>query len=105
MMDKAVMVNENFLVSTSEKEVYNHDINVTCNAISMLYIKSKKSEMEGGTLFTMGCPALHEAGLLIVTGLKKVVTNREPETSDELAARELLLQNKIEYIINPDIIL
>lgn len=53
----------------------------------------------------MRCPNLHEAGLLIVTGLKKVVTNREPETSDELAARELLLQNKIEYIINPDIIL
>lgn len=53
----------------------------------------------------MGCPDLHEAGLLIVTSLKKVVTNCEPETSDELAARELLLQNKIEYIINPDIIL
>lgn len=61
--------------------------------------------MEGGTLFTMGCPDLHEAGLLIVTSLKKIVTNCEPETSDELAARELLLQNKIEYIINPDIIL
>ena len=44
-MDKAVMVNGNFLVSTSEKEVYKRDINVTCNAISMLYIKSKKSEM------------------------------------------------------------
>lgn len=104
-MDKAVMVNGDFLVSTSEKEVYNHDINVTCNAINMLYIKSKKSEMEGGTLFTKRCPTLNEAGLLIVTGLKKVITNREPETSDELAARELLLQNKIEYIINLNMIL
>ena len=104
-MDKAVMVNGNLIISASEKEVYNYDINVTCNAISMLYIKSKKSEMEGGTLFTMGCPSLHEAGLLIVTCIKKVITNREPETSDELVARELLLQNKIEYIINPDIIL
>lgn len=105
MLDKAVMVNGNFIVSTSEQEIYKHDINVTCNAISMLYIKSKQSEMQGGTLFTKGCPALHEAGLLIATGLRAIVVNRDPENSDELAARELLLQNKIEYVINPDIIL
>lgn len=104
-MTKAILVNGNFVVSTNEQEIYKCDINVTCNAISMLYVNSKKSEMEGGTLFTKGCPELHEAGLLIVTGLKKVVTNREPETSDELAARELLLQNNVEYVINPDIIL
>lgn len=105
MLNKAVMVNENFIVSVEEKEIYNNDINVTCNAIDMLFVKSKQSEMGGGTLFLVGCPNLNEAGLMIAARFSKIVVNREPTMSDELMARELLLQNKIEYIINPDIIL
>lgn len=105
MLNKAVMVNNNFIVSVEEKEIYNSDVNVTCNAIEMLFVKSKQSEMSGGTLFIAGCPNLNEAGLIVAANFSKIIVNREPTMSDELMARELLLQKNIEFVVNPNIIL
>ena len=105
MLDKAVMVNGDCIVCAREKEIYNNDINVTCNALSMLFIKSNLTEMNGGTIFLAGCPDLDEAGVIIAAKFAKIVVNREPTMSDELAARELLLQNNIDFIVKPEIIL
>ena len=52
MLDKAVMEMENCIVCAREREIYNNDINVTCNALSMLFVKSNLTEMNGGTIFS-----------------------------------------------------
>ena len=105
MMDKAVLVNNNFILCTEHEEIYKNDFNVTCNAIDMIFINVGRPEVEGGTVFVYGCPALQEAGMLITAKVAKIVTNREPENSDELAARVLLIDNGIDYEINSEIVL
>ena len=105
MMDKAVLVNDNFILSTEHEQIYKNDFNVTCNAIDMIFIYVGRNEIEGGTVFVYGCPALQEAGMLITAKVGKIVVNREPENSDELAARVLLIDNGIDYIVNPEIVL
>ena len=71
----------------------------------MIFIHVGRNEVEGGTVYVYGCPALQEAAMLITAKVAKIVTNREPENSDELAARVLLIDNGIDYEINPEIVL
>ena len=105
MITKAVIVKDDFIVSQEIKHVYHGDITVDCNAIMMAFLASRKSEVSKGTLFANGCASLTEASLIISAELVKAVFSREPETSDEMCAIELLKESNVTVVINPSIIL
>ena len=69
------------------------------------FMASKQEDIEGGILYTNGCPDLVNASMIIAAKLKKVVFNREPINSDEMCALELIKENGITVVCNPNIIL
>lgn len=105
MIQKAAIANDDFIVSKEIEHIYNGEITVDCNAILQTFLASKQSEIEGGILYSDGCPGLTEAGIIVVAKLKKVVYNQEPNNSDEMCAIELLKEKGITTIYNPNIIL
>ena len=105
MMNRAIIVNGDFIVSEKHESIYEGDIVVECNAIMKTFMTSRMQDVEGGTLYANGCPSLNEAAMIISARLTKVVFSREPVMSDELCAIELLKENGIEVICNPEIIL
>ena len=56
-------------------------------------------------MYTTGCPSLVEVAMIIAAKLRKVVYSRDPIDSDEMCAIELLKENYIEAVCNPNIIL
>lgn len=105
VITKAIIVKDDFVVSQEIKHVYRGDITVDCNAIMMAFLASRKSEVNKGILFANGCASLTEASLIISAELVKAVFSKEPETSDEMCAIELLRENNITVVVNPSIIL
>lgn len=105
MITKAAIVNDDFIVIKEMEHIYEGQIIVNCNAISMAFMAARPEEVEGGILYATGCPELTVAGMIIAAKLSKVVYNREPLDSDELCAIELLKENGIITIYNPNIIL
>ena len=105
MLTKAVIVNNDFIVYQEIEYIYEGQITVNCDAILKAFMASRASEIEGGVLYATGCPGLTAAGMIIAAKLVKVVYNREPISSDELCALELLKENNIMVICNPNIIL
>lgn len=105
MLNHAILVNDDFIVNSRSINIYEGDLSVDCNAIMMVFIKAKQSEIENGTLFASGCIGLNEAAMIIAAKLAKVVLTREPTTSDEMCAVEILRENNIQVIYNPDILL
>ena len=105
MLNQAAIVKDDFIVSTHSKVIYEGEPNFNCNAIMMVFLKPRQSEIVDGTLYANGCPGVNEASLIVVAKIKKAIFSREPETSDELCAIELLKEKGIEIIFNPDIIL
>lgn len=105
MPTKAVIVNDDFIVSQEIEYIYEGQITVNCNAILKAFMASRQSEVEGGTLYATGCPGLTDAGVIIVAKLKRVVYSRNPENSDEMCAIELLKEHGIETVYNHNIIL
>lgn len=102
MLNQAVLVNGNFIVNSHSKEIYEGDLSFGCNAITMIFIKARQSEVEGGTLYVDGCPSINEASMIIVAKLRKIVITRDANDSDEMCALELLKERNIEVVINPD---
>lgn len=105
MITKAVIVNNNFIVSQEIEYIYEGQITVNCDAILKAFMASRQSEVEGGVLYATGCPGLVAVGMIVAAKLTKVVYNREPIDSDELCAIELLKENGIITVCNPNIIL
>lgn len=105
MITKAVIVNGDFIVSQEIEYIYEGQITVNCDAILKAFMASRSSEIEGGILYATGCPGLTASGMIITAKLTKVVYNRMAITSDEMCAIELLKENNIEVVYNPDIIL
>lgn len=105
MINKAVIVKDDFIVSQEMEYIYDGELTVNCNAILKAFLASRQSEVEGGTLFASGCPGLVSVGMIIAANLKKVIYGREPTNSDEMCSIELLREKGIETIFNPNIIL
>lgn len=105
MITKAAIVKGDYIVSKEIEYIYDNQISVNCNAILMSLMAGSPEEIEGGTIYTTGCPSLTEVGMIIAAKLTKVVYSREPLDSDELCAIQLLLDNNIEAVCNPNIIL
>ena len=105
MITKAVIVNDNFIVSQEIEYIYQGQIKVNCDAILKAFMASRSSEVEGGILYVTGCPDLADSGMIIAAKLSKVIYNRTAITSDEMCALELLKEHNIEVIYNPNIIL
>jgi deoxycytidylate deaminase len=105
MITKAAIVNNNYIVSKEIEYIYDNQISVNCNAILMSLMASSPEEIEGGVMYTTGCPSLVEVGMIIAAKLRKVVYSRDPIDSDEMCAIELLKENYIEAVCNPNIIL
>lgn len=105
MITKAVIVKGDFIVAQEIEYIYEGQITVNCDAILKVFMASRSSEIEGGILYATGCPDLTASGMIIAAKLAKVVYNHMAITSDEMCAIELLKQNNIEVIYNPDIIL
>lgn len=103
MLQHAVLVKDDFILSSRSINLYEGDINVDCNAIMMIFVKMKQEEIEGSVIYTEGCPGLSEIPMLIMAKIKKLVISREPVTSDEMCAIELLREHNIPVIINPNI--
>lgn len=99
-MGKAVLINGDFTFTANGQEIYNHDIQVNCSCIGVLYVYCKKSEIKNGSIFTNHCPNLYEASMLIKSEIKSITVTHEPINSDELIARELMKQNNIEYFVD-----
>lgn len=104
MNTKAAIINGDFIVFQEISRIYEGQIKVNCNAIFKCFMASRQSEVEGGTLYTTGCPDLTAAGMIIAAKLGKIVYNEEPVDSDELCALELLKDNNIAVIYNPKLI-
>lgn len=102
MLSQAVLVNGDFIVCSHSKKVYEGDLNFNCNAIVMIFIKARQSEVEGGTLYVDGCPGINEASMIVVAKLKKIIITRDAADSDEMCALELLKERNVEVVINPD---
>ena len=102
MLNQAVLVNGDFIVNSHSKQIYDGELNFGCNAIVMVFLKARQSEVEGGTLYIDGCPSINEASMIIVAKLKKIVITRDAHDSDEMCALELLKERNIEVVINPD---
>lgn len=106
MINHAVIVNGDFIVWQKIDHIYNDgEITVDCDAIMKTFMASKQKDIEGGILYTNGCPDLINASMIIAAKLKKVVFNREPINSDEMCALELIKENGITVVCNPNIIL
>ena len=106
MVKRAIIIKDDFIVHQEMEYIYNsEDITVNCNAILMAFMASRREEIEGGVLYTSGCPGMLAAGMIVTAKLKKVVFDREPLSSDEMCALELLKENNIETIYNPNIIM
>lgn len=105
MITKAAIVNKDCIVSKEIEYIYDNQISVNCNAILMSLMASSPESIEGGVMYTTGCPGLVEVSMIIAAKLTKVVYSREPLDSDELCAIQLLLDNNIEAVYNPNIIL
>ena len=105
MINRAIIVNGDYIVSQKIEHIYEGDIVVDCNAILKTFLASPVEEIEGGKLYATGCIGLTEASMIIAAKLKKAVFSRSPETSDEMCAIELLKEQGIETVINPNIIL
>ena len=105
MLNQAAIVNGNFIVTSHSKTFYEGDYDFSCNAITMVFLKSRREEVIGGTLFANGCPGINEASMIIAAKLKKVVLNREPENSEELCAVEALKESNVEVVLNQNIFL
>lgn len=105
MLNSAVLVNGNFIVCSKSLNLYEGEIPINCNAIMMIFVKSKESEMAGGTLYVDGCPGYNEVSMIIAAGISKVVVQRDPITSEELCALEALKEKGITVEINSTIIL
>jgi len=105
VINHAVIVKDDFIVSQEIEYIYEGQLTVQCNAILKAFLASRQSEVEGGILFVTGCPGLTSVSLIIAAKLSKVVYNREPADSDEMCAIELLRERGIETVCNPSIIL
>lgn len=105
MITKAVIVNKDYIVSKEIEYIYDNQISVNCNAILMSLMAGSSESIEGGVMYTTGCPSLVEVSMIIAAKLVKVVYSREPLDSDEMCAIQLLLDNNIEAVYNPNIIL
>jgi deoxycytidylate deaminase len=105
MITKAAIVNNDYIVSKEIEYIYDNQISVNCNAILMSLMAGSPDEVAGGTMYTTGCPSLVEVGMIIAAKLNKVVYSRDPIDSDEMCAIQLLKDNNIEAVCNPNIIL
>lgn len=105
MIQHAIMANKDFVVRTEAEVLYDADLQIRSNAVFMLFVLSKGSEMEGGTLYMDGCPSKSEVELIVPAKIAKVVFTREPETSDEMCALQFLQQEGISTVLNDEIIL
>ena len=103
MLQHAVLVKDDFILSSRSISLYEGDINVDCNAIMMIFVKMKQEEIKDSVIYTEGCPGLSEIPMLIMAEIKKLVISREPITSDEMCAIELLREHNIPVTINPNI--
>lgn len=105
MLNCAVLTNDSFIVCSRSLNFYEGEVPINCNAIMMIFVKSKESEMAGGTLYVDGCPGYNEVSMIIAAHIAKVVVQRDPITSEELCALEALKEKGVKVEINPAIIL
>lgn len=105
MITKAVIVKDDFIVSQEIEYIYQGEITVNCDAILKAFMASRASEIEDGILYATGCPGFTAVGMIIAAKLSKVIYNREPIDSDEMCAIQLLKENGIITVYNPNIIL
>lgn len=105
MLNSAVLVNDDFIVCSHSKHIYEGDLSLECNAVMMLFVKMKKTEMQGGTLYADGCVGLNEAAMIVAAKINKVILTRMPVMSDEMCAIEILKENNISVIYNSNNIL
>lgn len=104
MNTKAAIVKDDFIVFQELSTIYEGQITVKCNAIFKCFMASRQSEIEGGTLYTIGCPDLTAAGMIIAAKLTRIVHSEEPTDSDQMCALELIKEHNIEVVHNPNII-
>lgn len=105
-MLKAVIINDNFLIKAKERTVYEStDIKLKNSPILEAVMKTRTEDIMGGTLFVNYFPNLDETGMIVRSGLTKVVCSVEPITSDDLCAQEIFKESNIEFIINKEIML
>lgn len=105
MLSQAVLVNGNFIVAQHAQEIVSGTYKANCSAITMVFVASRKEEVEGGTLFVSGCPNTSEAAMIIAANIEKVIINASPFNADEAIAIEMLQKSGIDVITNISIIL
>lgn len=105
MITKAIITNNDFIISQTVNPIYEGDITVNCNAILMAFMNGSIEDITGGTLYATGCVGPTEVSMIITADIKKVVLSREPQDSEELCAIELLKEHSIEVVFNSNIIM
>lgn len=105
MLSQAILINGDFIVAQPAQEVISGNYKANCSAITMVFVASRKEEVEGGTLFVNSCPTTSEAAMIIAANIAHVVVGASPFNADETVALEMLEKRGIHVTTNPRIIL
>lgn len=105
MVNRAVIVNDNYICSASSRQLVPGYPGPGYPATMSAFVLSRRSDIVGGTMYLDEVPSSVGAMSILDAGLTKVVYAKPAESEDQVAAIQILEQGGVETRYNPDIIL
>lgn len=103
MVNRAVIVKDDYIVYGSSNKLIPNDETFTYPAFLAAFVRARKRDIIGGVMFLDDAPTLIGAQSAADAELSKVVYAKAASTPEQIAALQLLEQLGIETKYNPDI--
>ena len=103
MVNRAVIVKDEYIVYASSHKLIPGDEAFIYPATLAAFVRARKQDIIHGTMFVDECPSLNGAKAIADAELDKVIYAKPAESTDQVAAIQLLEQLGITTKYNPNI--